>query len=771
MSEPRLFESEANEGTEPYGPERTEAHERAARVESTDHRERVEESERAAKIERAEWVASTESSERAEARGSAEPIERAETREGTDVSERAVGKESPESVSGPRVIESTEEPEPFLADPDVTLYEAEALAALRQLPDESVHMAVTSPPFYGLRDYGTGGWEGGDPDCDHKPPSSPQLHIGSDGKMGRHNTNWDNRHGAYGPVCERCGAFRVDAQIGLEATLDEWLESLVAVFREVRRVLRRDGTLWLEIGDSYAGGGMGVKPKDLLGQPWLLALALRADGWYLRSCIIWARPNPMPESARDRPTTSHSYVFLLTRSSRYFYDAEAVREPHQEPWRSDGQAESRGFDYQPYTEDLEKGRAGITRNAANENRLYNPIGRNIRSVWTIPTEANALTVCRVCDYVWQSDAPRTHCGKPVVQHYAAFPQALVERCVKAATSEHGVCAECGAPWRRVVRPVGEYAEALEEGFWRKGESDIDPLVGGRGSGKPSEACGFTRTVETIGWEPTCEHRSDLPEALVEKTIRAGTSEEGVCAECGAPWERVVEQGEVAPGYTPGETPAFHTRRFASATGGFTRGAETIGWRPTCQHRSDLPEALVEKTIRAGTPEQGVCAECGAPWERIIETHYQPVADSPDAIERQHGEAHAEEIGGPQSWKYGRAYRVDTLLGWRPTCEHPEKKHGVPSGWDTAPGAHGTIHREGRSNDGSVPVGRTETVGWKETCEHAPAPVPATVLDPFMGSGTTAVVARRLGRRAIGIDLNRYYCLMASARLRQQSLFA
>jgi DNA modification methylase len=185
---------------------------------------------------------------------------------------------------------------PYLSDPDVTLYQGDALEVLRTLPDRSVHMCATSPPFYGLRDYGAEG------------------------------------------------------QIGLEESPDEWVARLVEVFREVRRVLRDDGTLWVEIGDSYSGGGPGGheggtlvgtppqgagneyrrdtwgKPKDLLGQPWLLAFALRADGWYLRSEIIWARPNPMPESVTDRPTKAHSTVFLLSKSPRYFYDQEAVRE-------------------------------------------------------------------------------------------------------------------------------------------------------------------------------------------------------------------------------------------------------------------------------------------------------------------------------------------------------------------------------------------------------------------------------------------------------------
>jgi DNA modification methylase len=175
--------------------------------------------------------------------------------------------------------------------------EGDCRESLRGLDAGSVQTCVTSPPYFGLRDYGH------------------------------------------------------DGQIGLEPTPDEFVEALVGVFREVRRVLRDDGTVWLNLGDSYNADGRkgrahmgegknsgysawvnktmnGTKPKDLLGIPWMVAFALRADGWYLRSDIIWSKPNPMPESVTDRPTKAHEYVFLLSKGPRYFYDADAVREPH-----------------------------------------------------------------------------------------------------------------------------------------------------------------------------------------------------------------------------------------------------------------------------------------------------------------------------------------------------------------------------------------------------------------------------------------------------------
>lgn len=274
---------------------------------------------------------------------------------------------------------------------------------LRTLADGSVRCCVTSPPYYGLRDYGVAG------------------------------------------------------QIGLEPTPDEYVERLVAVFREVRRVLRDDGTLWLNVGDSYAAGGngggnkndtnkgsltvgpkrapAGYKPKDLLGIPWLLAFALRADGWYLRRDIIWHKPNPMPESVRDRPTSAHEYVFLLSKSARYFYDADAVREPPSAAMLKQVRDGYNGHDTKDFAEALAQSASGtkarIIANArakidkqrghgrrhAGFNDRWDAmskeeqcaLGSNRRSVWTIATEPCA------------------------VAHYAVMPNALAELCILAGS--------------------------------------------------------------------------------------------------------------------------------------------------------------------------------------------------------------------------------------------------------------------------------------------------------------------------------------------------
>lgn len=256
---------------------------------------------------------------------------------------------------------------------------------LPTLASSSVHTCVTSPPYFGLRDYG------------------------------------------------------VDGQIGLEASPDAFITEIVSVFREVRRVLRDDGTLWLNLGDSYAGTGgqtpqMGalfngrarqrenvcmsarirtdeLKPKNLVGMPWRVALALQADGWYLRQDIIWHKPNPMPESVRDRCTKAHEYLFLLSKSPRYYYDVDAIREPVTSMDARVRRAADEVAQGAMRSSDLET--LGLTRGKTNQP-CSNPLGRNRRSVWTVAT--------RPFDEA----------------HFATFPEALIEPCILAGAPAGGV---------------------------------------------------------------------------------------------------------------------------------------------------------------------------------------------------------------------------------------------------------------------------------------------------------------------------------------------
>jgi DNA modification methylase len=266
---------------------------------------------------------------------------------------------------------------------------------LKALPDQSVQTVITSPPYWGLRDYGTATWIGGDEGCTHR----------RDNKVSDSTTTGHKVSGAagigdaiYKGSCRKCGAVREDNQIGLEVSPDEYVEQLCLVFDEVWRVLRDDGTLWLNLGDTYVGSGSkgdyvdpkqpegrngqavalntkvsGLKSKDMVGIPWRVAFALQARGWYLRQDIIWAKPNPMPESTSDRCTKSHEYLFLLTKMPKYYFDNQAIKEPATtEPKARDKNAEG-------YQADYPKG----DRFSAGE-RVFGADGlRNKRDVWTV----------------------------------------------------------------------------------------------------------------------------------------------------------------------------------------------------------------------------------------------------------------------------------------------------------------------------------------------------------------------------------------------------
>lgn len=264
---------------------------------------------------------------------------------------------------------------------------SDCIRGLKDLPNCSVNCCVTSPPYYGLRDYG------------------------------------------------------VDGQIGLEETPEAYVEKMVAVFREVRRVLKNDGTMWLNLGDSYSSHkdcksigqtialgtsrehahemelgksrvrdskmlkSQGYKNKDLIGIPWMVAFALRADGWYLRQDIIWHKPNPMPESVTDRCTKAHEYIFLLSKSARYYYDADAIKEPLADVNRTNFQSGSR-------PNGKNKDRNDNDLSERSKDVVYED--RNKRSVWTVTT-------------------------KPFSEaHFATFPEDLIVPCIKAGCPEGGV---------------------------------------------------------------------------------------------------------------------------------------------------------------------------------------------------------------------------------------------------------------------------------------------------------------------------------------------
>jgi len=276
------------------------------------------------------------------------------------------------------------------------------LDVLSELPEQSVNTCITSPPYYGLRDYQTAEWKGGDENCEHTI-----SHYSDNLKPEVDRPFRGNRS-----ACIKCGAIRKDSQLGLEETPEEYVENIVAVFGEVRKVLRDDGTVWLNLGDSYG------TEKQLQGIPWRVAFALQADGWYLRQDIIWHKPNPMPESVKDRCTKAHEYIFLLSKNKKYYYDNDAIREPHT--WEeSKPRPSGMERNAQKYRSKVNYGGGGSGFAGhsgslkADGTSLNHPDGRNKRSVWTVTTKPF-------------KDA-----------HFATFPPELIKPCILAGCPEDG----------------------------------------------------------------------------------------------------------------------------------------------------------------------------------------------------------------------------------------------------------------------------------------------------------------------------------------------
>lgn len=258
------------------------------------------------------------------------------------------------------------------------------LDELRQMPNESVNCVVTSPPYFQLRDYQT-----------------HPVTFG-DGWVGN---------------------------LGFEPTPQMFIGHLVEIFHEVRRILRKEGVCWINIGDKYAHKPFdhcGIKPKDLMGIPWRVALALQEDGWWIRCDVIWQKGNGLPESVKDRPNRNHEYIFLLTKAEKYWYDADAIREPYA----TDSVARiSRGRGQSGTTKYAGGGPGNQTLVTDLTNACSNPLGRNVRSVWRIST-------------------------KPFKEaHFATFPPALAERMILAGSPQK-VCGKCGKPYHRVILRTG-----------------------------------------------------------------------------------------------------------------------------------------------------------------------------------------------------------------------------------------------------------------------------------------------------------------------------
>ena len=644
----------------------------------------------------------------------------------------------------------------------VRVLEGDVLARLAELPDESVQCVVTSPPYFGLRDYGAEG------------------------------------------------------MIGLEPTFDEHLAVLVRVFREVRRVLRKDGTLWLNYGDAYAASGRGqktdgavgradqhnggehfagwrtseLKPKDLMMMPARVAMALQADGWWLRSEIIWHKPNPMPESATDRPTCSHEKLYLLTRSARYFYDADAVRTPTAQS------TIRKNYIIDPETGEKTKpfrtghkgnayvSQAGLQQNAEATDRqiarghdsksrdVQIEAGANLRNVWTVPTHADSEAARTA--YADASDprnkpsgwstSPRYHEGNPKKtssEDRSKMPPAGQQAAGSNIRNVWTIATHAFTGWSERTELVPLSASQAQEraasdsGFGddisritspdcplHAGQPDRVPtgfcdglsdpqLTRIRGNGdrhaqsSPSGSGSIEHTPVRCSIDPS---RTDYQDPSYSRSAIGHSTEIHRTAPalessphatpCGG-IRRGIEHTAPPPSSlsstchgtdankTADDTTASHSA--PQTAGGTARKSESDG-ACRCEHYQKVtsknshfatfPPKLVEPCIKAGTSETGCCGECGAPWARVV---------------------------------------TET--------EDYRKQRARLSG--SIPGARECTH-----------------------CGFVANPVPCVVLDCFGGSGTVGLVADRLGRDAILIELNPEYAQMARERITDDApLFA
>ncbi len=412
----------------------------------------------------------------------------------------------------------------FYSDNHIQIFNKDC-RSMDELADESVQCVVTSPPYWGLRKYaGLPDLVWGEKECEHnftlEDKQAGQKHWNQGGQVIPNDERTIHNGGVIQQgFCSLCGAWK--GAYGLEPDPSMYVQHTIEILREIRRVLRKDGVVFWNIGDSYYGSGgdhkeggkndagfqgdlrRGVqpkqqrhsllKPKDLCLIPFRVAIAAQEDGWWVRSVIIWSKPNPMPESVTDRPTESHEYILMLTKSARYYWDADAVREPYTEPMNRWGGQELKANGESKW----DKGTGQET--YRDRDMRPNPTGRNLRSVWEFPTQPYPEA------------------------HFAVFPEKLPEICIKAATPEVGCCSKCGAPWERIIEKTSYGKEG-----WAPSKKDATKDLQGSQSFNRMEglgACGMV-DVQTLGWRPTCKCKTikpPVPSLVLDPFAGAGTT--------------------------------------------------------------------------------------------------------------------------------------------------------------------------------------------------------------------------------------------------------
>lgn len=430
---------------------------------------------------------------------------------------------------------------PYFDDGQVALWQGHVLDVLRELPAESVQCVVTSPPYWSLRAYGTAPqvW-GGDAEHAHTwgetEHSRQELRRGVNLAASVHSTRGGAKKIAEVGYIEKdsthcpCGAWK--GELGHEPTPQMFVAHLVQVFAEVKRVLKPDGCLFVNLGDSYSGSGKGpssanglskqhtnmgsligstpviegTKAKSLVLIPERFALAMADDGWYVRSRIAWCKRAPMPESVRDRPTGAWEHIWLFSKNARYFWDSEAVREelqPKTLTHRGGGNMAGKNGN-QDEGGMVASGNWG----AVDKPRIPNEAGRNMWNYWEIEDDGEPQAPAN--PYWKLSPDPEP------LAHFATFPREIPRRCIAAATSERGECPQCGKSWVRIVERSG----GTTGRSWHNHENDL-----ARGQRGGDSAAGLkTYRRDDKGWAPQCDHGLEpVPSTILDPFVGSGTT--------------------------------------------------------------------------------------------------------------------------------------------------------------------------------------------------------------------------------------------------------
>lgn len=680
----------------------------------------------------------------------------------------------------------------------LTIWNGDCRAAMAQMPEQSVQTIITSPPFFGLRDYGNAQWGGGDPECDHLTESQHQKQGATSLRAGRTNVDEQRSDNLGRATCGKCGAVKVEPTIwggdpahehtwgpvvgevrssaqgglaftgngapdtrlpglaasqpevasqgnfcecgawrgalGLEPTPELYVEHLVEVFRAARRVLRDDGILWLNLGDSYARSqdtnvpqtknpkvpfpgersmdwsavagssdgkvgranrpgsrskASGLKPKDLIGIPWLVAFALREDGWFLRQDIIWAKPNAMPESVEDRPTRSHEFIFMLAKGQ---WKSTVIQLSD-----SDGQ---NGAFFQ-----------GLSREAGSPGHLDFGV-RLASTILQFAETQNEQSLPSLDAEVGQESTDGNDgdlvARLPVVHRATELASLLVHSKISAEQflgQLNGLGITLADDHH--FRIGGAATFPLPPGVYSDGDAAV-------AIDYPGEVCKFDFTHDKIvvSRPSTCSYYYDhiaVKEPASESTLKTVTARmKSVVEDREYQHDSETRMGKRSPNRVWSDEAAMQRL----LDGRNLRDVWSIPTAPYAgAHYAVFPPKLVEPMVKASTSEAGACPECGALFRRVTESVGVTTIKG----------------GRPHDPEYGRKMHEDSDL----------------TGEGIVGSGFGIIERD--------------TVGWKPTCAHEYVdPMPCVVLDPFGGSGTVGVVAQQFGRRAVLVDLNPDY---------------